>query len=85
MDPLKALADAERKPYWLDSPARPEPRPRLVGNTSADLVVVGGGFSGLWTALMAKERDPSQDVILLEGRGSAGRRPAATAASAWRP
>ncbi|MFB4281253.1 MULTISPECIES: NAD(P)/FAD-dependent oxidoreductase [unclassified Nonomuraea] len=68
MDPLKALADAERKPYWLDSPARPEPRPRLFGNTTADLVVVGGGFSGLWTALMAKERDPSLDVVLLEGR-----------------
>lgn len=68
MDPLKALADAERKPYWLDSPARPEPRARLIGHTDADLVVVGGGFSGLWTALMAKERDPSLDVVLLEGR-----------------
>ncbi len=68
MDPLKALADAERKPYWLDSPAKPEPRPRLTGDTTADLAVVGGGFSGLWTALMAKERDPSLDVVLLEGR-----------------
>ncbi|MFJ2031399.1 NAD(P)/FAD-dependent oxidoreductase [Streptosporangium sp. NPDC087985] len=68
MDPLKALADAERKPYWLDSTAKPEPQPRLLGNTTADLAVVGGGFSGLWTALMAKERDPSRDVVLIEGR-----------------
>ncbi|GIH74971.1 NAD(P)/FAD-dependent oxidoreductase [Planobispora longispora] len=68
MDPLKALTDAERKPYWLDSTAKPEPQPRLFGNTTADLAVVGGGFSGLWTALMAKERDPSLDVVLLEGR-----------------
>ncbi|GII91459.1 NAD(P)/FAD-dependent oxidoreductase [Sinosporangium siamense] len=68
MDPLKALADAERKPFWLDSPASPEPLRRLFDNTRADLVVVGGGFSGLWTALMAKERDPSLDVVLLEGR-----------------
>ncbi|GII05641.1 NAD(P)/FAD-dependent oxidoreductase [Planobispora takensis] len=68
MDPLKALTDAERKPYWLDSPAKPESQARLFGNTTADLAVVGGGFSGLWTALMAKERDPSLDVVLLEGR-----------------
>ncbi|MCW2881585.1 MAG: hypothetical protein JWQ95_5685 [Sphaerisporangium sp.] len=68
MDPLKALADAERKPYWLESPDKPEPLRRLFDDTAADLAVVGGGFSGLWTALMAKERDPSLDVILLEGR-----------------
>ncbi|WP_405145464.1 FAD-binding oxidoreductase [Sphaerisporangium sp. NBC_01403] len=68
MDPLKALADAERKPYWLDSPDKPEPLRRLFEDTAADLAVVGGGFSGLWTALMAKERDPTLDVVLLEGR-----------------
>jgi glycine/D-amino acid oxidase-like deaminating enzyme len=30
--------------------------------------VVGGRFTGLWTALLAKERDPGRDVVLLEGR-----------------
>ena len=30
--------------------------------------MVGGGFTGLWTALLAKERDPARDVLLLEGR-----------------
>ncbi|MBE3015428.1 FAD-dependent oxidoreductase [Microbispora sp. NEAU-D428] len=68
MSPLKALADAERKPYWLDRPIAPEPLPPLRGDLTADLAVVGGGFTGLWTALMAKERDPSLDVVLLEGR-----------------
>ncbi|GAA4563780.1 NAD(P)/FAD-dependent oxidoreductase [Planotetraspora kaengkrachanensis] len=68
MNPQKALADAERKPYWLDRAIAPAPSPRLTGQVSADLAVVGGGFSGLWTALMAKERDPSLDVVLLEGR-----------------
>ncbi|GAA4595266.1 FAD-dependent oxidoreductase [Planotetraspora phitsanulokensis] len=68
MNPQKALADAERKPYWLDRAIAPAPSPRLTGQVTADLAVVGGGFSGLWTALMAKERDPSLDVVLLEGR-----------------
>ncbi|GLX02817.1 FAD-dependent oxidoreductase [Microtetraspora sp. NBRC 16547] len=68
MDPLKALADAERTPYWLSQPGAPEPSPRLTNDVTADLAVVGGGFSGLWTALMAKERDPSQDVVLIEGK-----------------
>jgi glycine/D-amino acid oxidase-like deaminating enzyme len=38
----------------------------LTGTVTADLAVVGGGFSGLWTALLARERDPSADVVLLE-------------------
>ncbi|MBP2705341.1 FAD-dependent oxidoreductase [Microbispora sp. RL4-1S] len=67
MHPQRALADAERRSYWLDRPAAPEPLPRLTGQVTAGLAVVGGGFTGLWTALMAKERDPSLDVVLLEG------------------
>ena len=38
------------------------------GTDEAELAVIGGGFSGLWTALLAKERDPSRNVVLVEGR-----------------
>jgi glycine/D-amino acid oxidase-like deaminating enzyme len=62
----RSLAGSEPTPYWLDDPAAPEPAETLVGSVTADLAVVGGGFSGLWTALLAKERDPSRDVVLLE-------------------
>ena len=62
-----SLADASTTPYWLDDPRRPAPLPRLEGSTEADLAVVGGGYLGLWTALLAKERDPDRDVALLEG------------------
>jgi glycine/D-amino acid oxidase-like deaminating enzyme len=61
-----SLADASVIPFWLDTPDRPAPRARLSGDTTADLVVVGGGFCGLWTALIAKERDPSTDVLLVD-------------------
>jgi len=54
-------------PLWLDTSARPDPRPSLCGDTTADLVVVGGGFCGLWTALRAVEREPGRDVLLVEG------------------
>ncbi|HVQ87289.1 MAG TPA: FAD-dependent oxidoreductase [Actinomycetes bacterium] len=62
-----ALADADPQPFWLDHPAAPPPGSALTGNLRCDLLVVGGGFSGLWTALLAKESDPSLDVILVEG------------------
>ncbi|CAM5743920.1 hypothetical protein SHIRM173S_10714 [Streptomyces hirsutus] len=70
----KSLADARPTAYWLDDPGRPEPRPALTGAETCDLLVVGGGYSGLWTALIAKERDPDRDVVLVEGRrGGLGR------------
>jgi glycine/D-amino acid oxidase-like deaminating enzyme len=49
----------------------------LTGGVEADVCVVGGGFTGLWTALAVKERDPSTHVVLLEadrcGVGPSGR------------
>ncbi len=63
-----ALAGARPVPYWLDQPGAPDPLPPLRGRDVADLAVVGGGYTGLWTALLAKEADPGRDVVLLEGR-----------------
>ncbi|MEV1145173.1 FAD-dependent oxidoreductase, partial [Micromonospora sp. NPDC049799] len=62
----RALADAARVPYWLDRPERPDPLPPSHGATGTDLLVVGGGYSGLWTALLAKQDDPDRDVLLIE-------------------
>ncbi len=63
---VHALAGAERMPFWLDDPARPDHLPSLNGDARTDLLVVGGGYTGLWTALRAKERDPGRDVVVLE-------------------
>ncbi len=67
-----ALADAEPDVYWTDREFRPTPRPALTGSGHrADLVVVGGGFTGLWAAIQAKEDDPARDVVVLD-RGRFG-------------
>ncbi|MFF0065494.1 NAD(P)/FAD-dependent oxidoreductase [Streptomyces sp. NPDC005279] len=63
-----SLSDAQPVPFWLDHPAKPGALPALTGDEHCDLLVVGGGYSGLWTALLAKERDPGRDVVLIEGR-----------------
>jgi len=64
---LEALATATPMPYWLDRPDAPAPAPSLVGPAEADLLIVGGGFTGLWAAIQALEDDPSRDVVVLEG------------------
>ena len=67
-----SLADATPDVFWTDRPERPSPRAALTGSGHrADLVVVGGGFTGLWAAIQAKEDDPSRDVVVLE-RGRLG-------------
>ncbi|MCU1656536.1 MAG: putative oxidoreductase, partial [Pseudonocardiales bacterium] len=66
----RALADAHPGSFWLDSPDAPDLEPPLAGDTRCDLAVVGAGYTGLWTALLAKEADPSRDVLLIEGRAA---------------
>ena len=72
-----AYADATPRSFWLDSlPERP-PHPPLEETLDADLCIVGGGYTGLWAALYAKELDPAREVVLLEatrcGNGASGR------------
>jgi len=71
------LDGAKPVPFWCDSPERPAPLPSLECDTNTDLLVVGGGFQGLWTALKAKERCPDREVVLLEagrvGEAASGR------------
>ncbi|MER7724471.1 FAD-dependent oxidoreductase [Streptomyces sp. NPDC096323] len=64
----QSLSDAKPVSFWLDDPGRPEALGALTGDEHCDLLVIGGGYSGLWTALLAKEREPERDVVLIEGR-----------------
>lgn len=62
----RMIADAVRRPFWLDRPERPEARPALRGDRRCDLLVIGAGFTGLWAAVQAIEADPDRQVILVD-------------------
>jgi glycine/D-amino acid oxidase-like deaminating enzyme len=55
------------RPWWIDDAGLGVVADPLAGTRRADVVIVGGGFTGLWTALALRERDPSLDVALVEG------------------
>lgn len=63
-------------PLWHDIQA-PEKRPQLSSSLSADVVIVGAGFTGLWTAFWLLECNPQLEIVLVEkhhvGFGASGR------------
>jgi len=71
-----------RRSWWLEEAlalpefAGPE-APALQGDTTTDVVILGGGYTGMWTAWFLKERSPELDIVLLEadicGGGPSGR------------
>jgi len=68
----ESLTASVLEPFWLAELSAPRwpafAQPASSGPATYDLVVVGGGFAGLWTALQAKQRDSSTRVALLEAR-----------------
>jgi glycine/D-amino acid oxidase-like deaminating enzyme len=76
--PARPLA-VVRSSLWMEEALDEEPEGAaepLRSTAAADVCVVGGGYTGLWTALAVKDRDPSVDVVLLEasvcGAGASG-------------
>ena len=64
--------------YWIEEAGEVEPRPPLAGDIEADVLVVGGGYTGMWTAWYARQLEPEARVVLLEsepvgGHGPSGR------------
>jgi len=63
--------------YWLDEANPLQPGPALAGDMTADVVVIGGGYTGMWTAWQLKCLEPEAQVVLVEaagcGEGPSGR------------
>jgi glycine/D-amino acid oxidase-like deaminating enzyme len=69
-----------RRAYWIREALAADPGqpcPPLAEDVTADVVVLGGGYTGMWTAYVATELDPSCRVVVLEqdicGGGPSGR------------
>lgn len=73
----RSLVDALPAPYWTDRPEAPQKRAPLERRLVADLAIIGGGLTGLWAALLAREASPDAEIVLLEAdavaSGASGR------------
>lgn len=63
-----ALGGARHAVFWLDDLGERASYPTLSAPVRADVAVVGGGYTGLWSALRAKQRHPGARVVLVEAR-----------------
>jgi glycine/D-amino acid oxidase-like deaminating enzyme len=63
--------------FWIAEAGAGPPLAPLEGDLEADVVIVGGGFTGLWTAWHLLGKDPETRVVILEsdrvGHGPSGR------------
>ncbi len=63
--------------FWYADIGLPQPRAPLAGDTSADVCIIGAGYTGLWTAYYLKKANPSLGVLVVErefaGFGASGR------------
>ena len=73
----EALAAARPAVYWLDRPTPARAWTEGLDAGPVDLVIIGGGFTGLWAAILAAERDPGRSIMVLEAgtvaEGASGR------------
>lgn len=72
------VTDYARTSFWLETAGDDlTPRPPVTADESADVVILGGGFSGLWTAFFLLRQEPGLDVVVIEreicGYGASGR------------
>ncbi|EGD59532.1 hypothetical protein Y88_2710 [Novosphingobium nitrogenifigens DSM 19370] len=67
-----------RVSFWhADMGGPPQPRAPLSGDVTVDVAIVGGGYTGLWTALYLNRLDPALRIAVIEkrfcGYGASGR------------